>query len=34
VATCSAPAVIFTASGFHRLKTFTGAPDQDRQELQ
>ena len=24
----------FTASGFHRLKAFTGAPDHDRQEWQ
>ena len=23
-----------TASGFHRLKAFTGPPDQERQELQ
>ena len=34
VATCSAPAVIRTASGFQRLKALTGAPDQDRHERQ
>jgi hypothetical protein len=34
VATCSAPAVIFTASDFQRLKALTGDADQERQELQ
>ena len=34
VATCSAPAVTRTASGFQRLKAFTGPPDHERQELQ
>jgi hypothetical protein len=34
VARCSAPAVTFTASGFHSVKAFTGAADQDRHELQ
>jgi uroporphyrinogen-III synthase len=34
VATCSAPAVTFTASGFQSVKAFTGAADQDRHELQ
>jgi hypothetical protein len=34
VETFSAPAVIRTASGFHREKAFTGPPDQERQDLQ
>jgi hypothetical protein len=34
VAMCSAPAVTRTASGFQRLKAFTGPPDHERQELQ
>jgi hypothetical protein len=34
VATSSAPEVIRTASGFQRLKAFTGPPDHDRQERQ
>ena len=34
VATCSAPDVTRTASGFHRLKAFTGPPDHDRQDRQ
>jgi len=34
MATCSAPEVMLTASGFHRLKAFTGPPDHDRHELQ
>ncbi len=34
VATFSSPAVMRTASGFHRLKALTGPPDQERQERQ
>jgi len=34
VATCSPPEAIRTASGFHRLKAFTGPPDHDRHERQ
>jgi hypothetical protein len=34
VAKCSAPAVTRTASGFQRLKAFTGPPDQDRHDWQ
>jgi len=34
VATCCDPEVTRTASGFHRLKAFTGPPDQERQERQ
>jgi hypothetical protein len=34
VAICSAPAVTFRESGFHRVNAVTGAPDQERQELQ
>src|SRR5262249_39306768 len=32
VATCSAPDVTRTASGFQRLKAFTGAADHERQD--
>jgi hypothetical protein len=32
VATCSAPEVIRTASGFQRLKAFTGPADHERQD--
>src|SRR5262249_39036321 len=34
VAMCSAPDVTRTASGFHRLKAFTGPPDHERQDRQ
>jgi len=34
VATCCDPEVIRTASGFQRLKAFTGPPDHERQERQ
>jgi len=34
VATCSAPRVTRTASGFHRLKALTGPPDQERHDRQ
>jgi hypothetical protein len=34
VATCSSPEVMRIASGFQSVKAFTGAPDQERQELQ
>jgi hypothetical protein len=34
MATFSAPDVIRTASGFHKLKALTGPPDHERQELQ
>ncbi len=34
VATCCAPDVISTASGFHSVNAFTGPPDHDRHELQ
>jgi hypothetical protein len=34
VPTRSAPLVIRTFSGFHNVKAFTGAADQDRHELQ
>jgi hypothetical protein len=34
VATCSAPAVTRTASGFQRVKALTGPPDQDLQDRQ
>jgi hypothetical protein len=32
--TNSAPFVTFTVSGFHKVNAFTGAADQDQQELQ
>src|SRR5947208_2800815 len=32
--TCSAPAVILTASGFHRVKALTGPPDHERHDRQ
>ena len=32
--TCSAPAAIFTASGFQRVKALTGPPDHERHDRQ
>jgi hypothetical protein len=34
VATCSAPEVTRTASGFHRVKALTGAADHERHDRQ